>query len=362
MTIKTQKYKTFSWDLHAMLGHRPSVAQLELTYRCPLRCRHCYTGCYNDRRSTDRDLSTRQVKTILDKCKEAGVIWFCFTGGDPLTRPDFPELYNHSKKLGFIVTIFTSLTALSQKTFETFRKSPPFCIETTLNAATLKTYRAVTVTHLFRTQLGNIKKLLNHGISVKVKTQVTRQNIQEIAAIKKLVKSLGLDFRPSTMLFACLDHDASVCSLRLDPKKSIRVNKKYGYYDEESSVRPNTKIRVKDLIQKPESAKLFTCAAGGDSYWISARGEMTICGSLKKTSYDLLKKGHTVSEGFQWLNQTIHGMTFKTQSKCRACKYRRLCSWCPARAYLETGSLEKPIDYFCDLTRETLRANGISSF
>ena len=354
MTIKTLEYKNFSWNLHSLRGHQPSVAQMELTYRCPLRCRHCYTNCYNDARSARKDLSTQQVKKILDKCKEAGVIWFCFTGGDPLSRSDFPKLYDHARRLGFIVTVFTSLTALSKKTFEAFRRLPPFCIETTLNAATPGTYRTVTKTRLFQTQLKNIKKILKHRIPVKVKTQITRQNVKEIGAIKTLVESLGLDFRPSTLIFARLDHDASVCTLRLDPKRTVEVNQKYGYYDEESSVRPKTKTRVKDLIQKPEKDKLFTCAAGGDSYWISARGEMTICGSLKKPSYDLLKKGHTVEKGFYRLNKTIHGMTFKTQSKCRTCEYRMICKWCPARACLETGSLEEPIDYFCRLTRETL--------
>jgi radical SAM protein with 4Fe4S-binding SPASM domain len=355
VAIKQEEYKDFSWVLHQKSGHKPIVAQMELTLRCPLHCQHCYAEIYPPKEAIKHELSTKKVKMIMDKCKEAGTIWFCFTGGDPLLRKDFIELYLYAKKLGFITGVFTSLIPFNQKILEAFKKSPPFDIETTLNAATPKTYKEVTRTDLFNKQVGAIEELIESNIPVRVKTQVTRQNVGEIDKIKKLVESWGLKFRPSTMIYARLNSDAYPCSLRLDPREAVKVNKKYGYYEEDKNQRPREKLGIQDLIGKPDSNKLVTCAAGGHAFWITVDGKMVICSTLRMPDYDLLKKGSTVKEGFYLLNKKVHNLCFKTKSRCRSCEYRRICQWCPARAYLETGSMEKPVEYYCRLAEETAR-------
>jgi sulfatase maturation enzyme AslB (radical SAM superfamily) len=37
--------------------------------------------------------------------------------------------------------------------------------------------------------------------------------------------------------------------------------------------------------------------------------------------------------------------------KCRRCPIINLCLWCPAHAHLETGEMDKPVDYFCEVAR-----------
>ncbi|MGA2775386.1 MAG: radical SAM protein [Candidatus Omnitrophota bacterium] len=357
MAIKTQEYKDFSWNLHAEAGHKPIVAQIELTHKCPLHCEHCYTDCYNNGISASRDLSTNQVEKIMDKCKSGGVVWLCFTGGDPMMRKDFDELYLYAKKLGFITTIFSPLVSMNKPTLEIFKSSPPFSIETTLNAATREKYKEITGMNLFEKHIHNIKKLLENGIPVKVKIQVTKQNISQIDEIKKLVESLGLAFRPSTMIFARLNGDTHPCTLRLDPKKAVFVNKQYGYFNDEESTRPGGKIDIAKPIRKPRNDKLLLCKAGGASFWITPQGEMIICGYLRTFNYNLLQKSHTVKDGFYKLNKKVHGLSFKTESTCRSCEDRMICQWCPGIAILEKGCLEEPIDYFCNLTKETIKAS-----
>lgn len=355
MAIKTQEYKDFSWNTHATLGHQPNVAQMELTYACPLRCNFCYNKCYNTPESIRKNLSTQQVKDILDKSREAGVLWFCFTGGDPLLRPDFVEIYEYAKHLGFIITIFTSLTVLKDKILEAFKKSPPFCIETTLNGATRETYKVVTQRDLFDTHVKNIKKMIEHKIPIKVKSQITTENVHEVDQLKALVESLGLDFRPNTLIFASYDHDTSVCNTRLDPAKAVEINSNYGYYDEESHVEAHAPLNFKDMIGKPENDNLYNCAIGNGSYWIYADGKMSLCGTLNHITYDLLGKDATVRKGVYLLNEKIHAMKYETDSLCRSCEYRSICKRCPAKSHLETGSMEKHIDYFCKLTQETVK-------
>jgi radical SAM protein with 4Fe4S-binding SPASM domain len=355
MAIKAQKYRDFSWDIHTAAGHTPIVAQMELTYLCPLHCEHCYTDCYNNKKSARKELPTPNVKSLMDKCKADGVIWFCFTGGDPLIRKDFVELYLYAKKLGFITSVFSSIVSINDRILKTFIAFPPFNIETTLNAATHSKYKEITKTGLFKKHIQGIKKLLKNKIPVRVKTQITKQNIGQIDKIKRLVESLGLDFRPSTMLHARLNCDIHPYTLRLNPKEAVRIDELYGFFNDEESSGPGEKIDIKKPIGKPENDKLLTCTAGGHAFWISPQGKMFICESLRIVNYDLFKKGNSVKQGFYKLYKKNHGLKFKTMSKCRSCKYRFICQWCPGQAILGTGSLEEPIDYFCRLTEEILK-------
>lgn len=351
--MKQAQYKDFSWGLHQKAGNKPIVCQMELTFRCPLDCRHCYTGCYNRKGSLKSELSTRQVKSVLDKCKKAGVVWLCFTGGDPLVRKDFPEIYTYAKKLGFLINVFTSLIPLNKKIVSLFKRYPPFNIETTLNAAEPVAYRQITGRDFFGEHIQAIKILRKNKLPIRVKTQVTRQNIAQIKKIKRMVESWKLKFRPSTMVFARLNQDASVCNLRLSPEEAAIVNKKYGYFEEEYL--PQKSPEIKDLIGVPEDNKLFRCAIGGHAFWVSPQGRMFLCNCLRKPDYDLLKKDSAISRGFYLLNKSVQRMKFKTSSYCRRCKYSFICLWCPGRAYLEKKSLEEPIAYFCRLTQEVLR-------
>ena len=45
--------------------------------------------------------------------KEAGCLYLLLTGGEPLLREDFPEIYTFAKHNGFLVTVFTNGTLLT---------------------------------------------------------------------------------------------------------------------------------------------------------------------------------------------------------------------------------------------------------
>ena len=79
--------------------HRPFIGQIELTYRCNLNCIHCYCKGLEDK---EEELNTFQWKTYFDEIRQEGCIFLGFTGGDPLIRDDFLELYSYARKKGFI--------------------------------------------------------------------------------------------------------------------------------------------------------------------------------------------------------------------------------------------------------------------
>ena len=59
--------------------------QFELTFRCNEKCKHCYCPRENDIKS---ELTTDEIKHIIDELKEMNVVDLTFTGGDLFMRKD----------------------------------------------------------------------------------------------------------------------------------------------------------------------------------------------------------------------------------------------------------------------------------
>jgi len=51
------------------------------------------------------------------------------------------------------------------------------------------------------------------------------------------------------------------------------------------------------------------------------------------------------------LPETPHSRRREFFERCRRCPIVNLCLWCPAHSYLETGELDRPIDYFCEVAQ-----------
>ncbi len=75
----------------------PSLAVLEITYRCSHVCRYC--SCpweYGDDFPRLPEMDTGQWKELIDKLCSLGVSSFGFTGGEPLLRDDCLDLVEYA--------------------------------------------------------------------------------------------------------------------------------------------------------------------------------------------------------------------------------------------------------------------------
>ena len=78
-----------------------SALDIELTERCNLNCIHCYINRpLSDQAAANKELTTQRVKSVLEEAAELGCLSVRFTGGEPLIRNDFEELYLFARKLG----------------------------------------------------------------------------------------------------------------------------------------------------------------------------------------------------------------------------------------------------------------------
>lgn len=81
---------------------RPRLTQcnLHLTFRCNLSCRYC-----NYPRLAGRELGTAEWLDIIDQLGRLGCCRVDLTGGEPLLRPDLPEVIARVRKRGMACVI-----------------------------------------------------------------------------------------------------------------------------------------------------------------------------------------------------------------------------------------------------------------
>ena len=135
-------YGAFSADLHQRHdGQRvPLQVSIEVTRRCPLECLHCYNNLpMDDMDARKRELSKEEHFRVLDQLVEMGCFWILYTGGEIFARKDFLEIYTYAKQKGFLVTLFTNGTIMTQEIADYLAEWPPFAIEITLYGRTRET-------------------------------------------------------------------------------------------------------------------------------------------------------------------------------------------------------------------------------
>ncbi len=87
----------------------PLKVQHYCSYRCNFRCKYC--NLYSQK---SKELSTKEIKAILEDFAKAGTVSWTFTGGEPLLRKDMKELVEYAKKLNMHVAMTTNGSLVKQ--------------------------------------------------------------------------------------------------------------------------------------------------------------------------------------------------------------------------------------------------------
>jgi PqqA peptide cyclase len=96
---------------------------LELTMRCNNRCRYCYNVWhapeFEYERACPGEMSTKVVKDIIAKLQdEVPVAAFGLSGGEPMLRPDLPEIMSFIRSQGMQTLLLTNGTLLTEERVE----------------------------------------------------------------------------------------------------------------------------------------------------------------------------------------------------------------------------------------------------
>jgi MoaA/NifB/PqqE/SkfB family radical SAM enzyme len=253
----------------------PYSCQWEVTCRCNLHCVMCYTDCFNRPEAFHQELSTAEILRIMDELAEAGTLELCLTGGEPLARPDFFKLYEHAISCGFLVTVFSNGTLITEAHADRFASLRPHRIEISLHGITRETFERVTQGQgSYDRCLQAIAFLLDRQIPLVLKSTAMTLNLGEVLAIKRYVESLGtVRYKLGEEMRPELDGGAGPFQYALSEQDLADLNQ------QDSDLQ-------RDADQR-DSVESTPCRSGMHAFHIDAYGQLHLCSGNRRQSFDL---------------------------------------------------------------------------
>lgn len=331
-------------------ARQPLSVTFELTPRCNFRCVHCYLGTHRDE---VQELSTQEVKNILDQLSDIGLLFVTFTGGECMMRRDFSELYLYAKRLGFMVCIFTNGFSFTDGIFELFQAYPPFFIDVSIYGASAETYRIITgVRNGFRMVMDNLNKMKKLGLAFGIKTPVFEQNIEDYPEMCRIARELGVKYRFSFGLSPTIDKEDYPTTYMVPPATMIRLESEDPVYREMGENYATVENLWGDAYDQGEFVPLFICAPGVNDMFINYKGEVMPCASFRSEAQSMLEKPlRSIWEVFAKYRKIPASASYR----CMRCRYRYYCRVCPADQLQYEGDIESVSPQVCAHARARYR-------
>ena len=355
-----------------LAGRFPLSAAFELTARCNLRCRMCFIRV-DERRIRElgaRELTAAEWIGLARQAAEMGTLNLLLTGGEPMLRPDFAEIYEAVMGMGFFITLYTNATLITPEIRELLTRLPPHKIGVTLYGASPETYERTCGTAAgYERALEGISFLNGLPGKLEIRTTLIKDNVKDLDGIRALAGSFGrhVPFTISNIVSKAVR--GGVCDVeacRLSPEEQLEL-----YIDETvrtaleaadplAGTQAEAKLRnelshvpLQKHRQECESgirsgkgprASLFGCGAGMDQYAVAWDGRLIGCQMLDQRGTDGLQG---LRQAWEQFPETVALPQF--DPICLGCTRKQDCMACPATRLAESGSLGGIPEYSCRL-------------
>jgi len=161
-----------------------------ITKRCNLKCVHCYAHAKD--MAFDSELSTLEGKNLLDDLAEFGVPVILFSGGEPLTRKDLPELAAYAVKKGMRAVISTNGTLITPEKAQTLKEIGLSYVGISLDGMEEINDRFRGMKGAFKAALQGIENCKKAGIKVGLRFTINKSNVAEIPKIFNLLQEMDI--------------------------------------------------------------------------------------------------------------------------------------------------------------------------
>ncbi len=350
----------------ARLPRIPLRGTLDLTYRCNNNCRHCWLRLPTDSSAAAGELAAGEIRRLVDDARAMGCREWFVSGGEPMLRPDFPEIFAAITDRSVWYTLNTNGTLITPEIARLMRRKGAKLVA--LYGATAEVHDAVTRNPgSFEALRRGVAYLREAGAGFSVQVVPMRTNISQYDAMIRLAESWSPSWRlGATWLYLSASGDpaknAEIRAERLDPAKVVELDGAgaagSGALEEEAS---------SSCGSTPSSDGLYAnCLAGRRDFHVDPYGGMSFCGFVKDPALRLDLRKMSFAEAWDKRLPLLASAAVPEKGRtenCRACDLRPDCKWCPVYAYLEHRDHAARIDDLCAIARETrrVRANWLGT-
>ena len=340
----------------------PVAGNFELTARCNFNCPMCYVHMTPEqlKASGREELTAQQWLDIAGAAKEKGMLFALLTGGEPMVRQDFFEIYDGMREMGLLISINSNGSMLRGEILERFLETPPFRFNISLYGGSNETYRRMCGIPAYDQVKENIRKLRQAGVEVSVNLSITPYNKDDLEQIYRDAVELDVNVRASSYMYPSVrvNGEQYGCGNRLSCSESAKYAVQWDllrFTEEDFAARAEAMANLRfDAAEgcPMEEGEGVRCRAGSTSFWMTWDGRMLPCGMLTTPA------AYPLETGFEAAWEQIRGETAKirTPGKCVNCDYKNICGACAAVYYTETGAFDRVPEYVCRRAEEIVKA------
>lgn len=327
----------------------PIAGNFELTSRCNFNCRMCYV---HDQQTPDA-LSAAEWIKIGEEAKAQGMFFLLLTGGEPLLRGDFKEIYTALSEMGLLISINTNASLIDDEMYEFFVKHPPLRMNISLYGGSNEAYRELCGLPACETVKKNICRIHEAGISVKINSSITPYNVSEIEEIYAFGQVCRVPVTATTYMFPPVrvngcKYGEAPARFNAEEAAAYMLKCREQYLTVEQLKQAAVGILPDEELCCSEEGENMRCRAGKTAFWITWDGRMLPCGMFPIEGFSIREYGFTRA----WEETRALTKTVMLPKECTACPKKNSCAACAAACIAETGASSTCPDYICRLTHE----------
>jgi radical SAM protein with 4Fe4S-binding SPASM domain len=315
----------------------PLSAHIDLTYRCNERCEHCYLE-HDDK----GEMTTAEIRALLDQLSEAGVFFLTLSGGEPFLRRDLFQIIEHARGLLFNVKLKTNAVMIREKEAERLRALGVEQIQISVYSHRPEVHDAITkLPGSLKRTLAAIRFLTTQGLRVTIANVLMRGNFQDGPSVQKLAKDIGVHYTVDPTITPMMNGDPSILRLRIPGSNLHRVFQTPELVGNTAEFcAPPPPVDDSAMDGRP-------CSAGHSSCYISPYGDIypcvqfpLPCGNVRREKFlDIWRHSSALEE--------VRSIRARDLPVCSSCAHVGTCTRCPGLAYME-GNMRGPSTADCE--------------
>lgn len=320
----------------------PLRMYFNVTNACNLTCRHCVNS---SGKPLQDELTTAEMRALIDRLAELFVLEVKFAGGEPLMRRDVPDLLEHAVERGLAVSLTTNGTVLSQALLERLDRIPLQFLTVSLEGPDAASHDAVRGAGTFRRAVQGLELLRRHTRHhLNVHFTVHQGNYRRLDEVFRLAEELPVDsvgFTPMRPAGYGKDHP----DLWLAREQFSEATRTLLRLSEQCA-----KTVVLPLDPTGDGGRLYTqfgCGAAHVNAGVDSEGFMSPCNFFVGDDW----RGYSVRHRDVldiWLDSPLFHRLRELEGnpQCRSCSHRKVCrGGCRAAALFLKGDLNAPDEH-----------------
>ena len=165
-----------------------NVLHLGLSYACNMHCEHCFVSKNKDQ------ISTNDVKKLIDKLYEHGLVMVYYTYGEPLLARNFYEVSQYVKHKGLVQILMTNGSLFSQDVLCKIKENNISNIFISIDDINHKQHDLNRgVVGAYEKALSAIRMCKKAGLKVGISTTITPKNVNCFDEIFALALDEGVN-------------------------------------------------------------------------------------------------------------------------------------------------------------------------